>query len=455
MGRCHRGRPRPGARARARAVPQDGDRRPARPDPRRGERQPRPRHRRERGPARRIHRRLSGARQRRPRGGRPRSPRARPRRRARRPPVDGPQPPARGRPRRTPRHLARMGDHGTAWPARVDGARAAGGGVRRTVRRLGGWSVRATAVVIAFLTAYPPNRLTAQRFWRPEDRALVSDFSYVTAVAASAFTVFGATAHGLIIYDRQARAWRLPVTALDGYPAARVRVALADATGDAVWFGTTAGWARYDVDAQRWDSGSVAGGVTNLMLDARDQASGVFVQSPFGWSFLPRGTLLPPPGDDRPLPPPGQRIQPLDAETALNLAPLAQAFRALLLTDPRLRSHRFLAAARSPDRSELFFGTDGMGIVRVDAITAQWESLAFGLLAARAGAVALGSSGVWVASAGRVGERHGLTWVASDLSADTTIEGRGDAIDFGCVQGRRLLATGGALWLACERGVIR
>ena len=326
--------------------------------------------------------------------------------------------------------------------------------MRRTVRRLGGWSVRATAVVIAFLTAYPPNRLTAQHLWRPEDRALISDFSYVVAVAASAFTVFGATEHGLIIYDRQARAWRLPVTALDGYPAARVRVALADATGDAVWFGTTAGWARYDVDAQRWDSGSVAGGVTNLMLDARDQASGVFVQSPFGWSFLPRGTLLPLPGDDRPLPPPGQRIQPLDVETALNLAPLAQAFRALLLTDPRLRSHRFLAAARSPDRSELFFGTDGMGIVRVDATTAEWESLAFGLLTARAGAVALGSSGVWVASAGRVGERHGLTWVASDLSADTTIEGP-VALGFGCVQGRRLLATGGALWLACERGVIR
>src|SRR6266540_713827 len=284
MGRCHRGRPRPGARARARAVPQggaraarrphgpgrrradavpgarraahgahppprrvprpvrrparrrggerplgrcrqggaegegdgapqrraDGDRRPARHDPRRGERQPRHRHRRERGPARRIHRRLSGARQRRPRGGRPRSPRARTRRRARRPPVDGPQPPARGRPRRTPRHLARMGDHGTAWPARVDGARAAGGGVRRTVRRLGGWSVRATAVVIAFLTAYPPNRLTAQHLWRPEDRALISDFSYVVAVAASAFTVFGATAHGLIIYERQARGWPSP-----------------------------------------------------------------------------------------------------------------------------------------------------------------------------------------------------------------------------------------------------
>src|SRR2546426_392691 len=129
-------------------------------------------------------------------------------------------------------------------------------------RRIAGWAVRTAALGAMSLTAYPPIRLSAQsRFWRPEDRALISDFSYVTAVAASPFTVFGATTHGLVVYDRQARTWRLPVTTLDGYPASRVRAALADATGNAVWLGTTSGWARYDADAQRWDSGFVAGGV--------------------------------------------------------------------------------------------------------------------------------------------------------------------------------------------------
>jgi ligand-binding sensor domain-containing protein len=324
--------------------------------------------------------------------------------------------------------------------------------VRQSVRRLVGWAVSGAGLAGGLLTAYPPNRLTAQQFWRPEDRVLISDFSYVTAVAASPFMVFGATTHGLVVYDRQARTWRLPVTALDGYPAARVRAALADVTGNAVWLGTTSGWARYDADAQRWDSGFVAGGVSGLMLDARDVASGVFVQGAFGWAFLPRGAILP--VTDRPLPPPGQRVQPLDAATALNLAPAAQALRALILTDPRLRPHRFIAAARSPDRSDLFFGTDGMGLVRVDAATAEWENLPYGLLSARAGAVTLAPGGVWVASAGRVGERHGLAWVAADLSADTTIEGS-DPLGFGCVAGRRLLAAGRWLWLACERGVVR
>jgi len=281
---------------------------------------------------------------------------------------------------------------------------------------------------------------------------LISDFSNVEAVAVSPFTVFAATIHGLISFDRPAHAWRLPVTSLEGYPAARVRVALADGADNAVWLGTDEGWARYDAAVGRWDQGGVPGGVTSLMLDASDQASGVFVQSAAGWGFLPRGSMLPIPG--RPLPPPGRRIQPLDPRTALDRVPLADAMRALILTDPQLRRHRFTAAARSPDRSDLFLGTDGMGLVRVDALTGDWEGRSFGLIAARAGAVDPGAGGVWVAAAARAGERRGITWVAADFSADTGVEGSG-ALGFACVEGRRLVTSGRALWLACERGVLK
>jgi len=94
--------------------------------------------------------------------------------------------------------------------------------------------------------------LVATAQWRPEERVLVSDFSYIDAVAASPWTVFAATRHGLLIYDRVARAWKPPVTTLDGYPTARVRSAVADQTGNAVWLGVGGldGWVRYDVDAR-------------------------------------------------------------------------------------------------------------------------------------------------------------------------------------------------------------
>jgi ligand-binding sensor domain-containing protein len=316
---------------------------------------------------------------------------------------------------------------------------------------------RALALGFAALSIVPSFPLSAHLCsqWRPDERALISDFSSVAAVAASPFLVFAATTHGLTIYDRLAREWRLPVTSLDGYPAARVRVALADPVGSAVWLGTDEGWARYDADVRLWESGFAAGGgggVINLMLDAGDPASGVFVQSAAGWGFLPRGALVPIAG--QPLPPPGRRIVPLTPESALALAPMADALRALILTDPRLRTFRFTCAARSPDWTDLFFGTNGIGMVRMDATTAEWQALPFGLVAVRAGGVAEGTGGVWVASRSRVGERRGLTWVAADLSAMSATEGSG-AIGFGCLEGRRLLVDGSFLWLACERGLLK
>ena len=319
-------------------------------------------------------------------------------------------------------------------------------------RRVGGWSIGVASLATVLLPAYPPTRLPAQSLWRPDERTLISDFSYVQAIATSPAFVFAATTHGLTIYDRLARAWQPPITALEGYPLALVRVALADLVGNAVWLGTDQGWARYDADIRRWEEGYAAGGVSNLMLDAGDPASGVYLRSATGWSLLPRGALSAVVG--QPLPPPGRRIVPLTPEAALQLAPMADALRAFILTDARLRSVQFTCATRTPDRTDVFFGTSGMGVVRFDPTTTEREPLPFGLLAPRAGAVATGTGGVWVASLSRVGERHGLTWVAADLSADSTIEGAG-VIGFGCLEGRRLLATGSFLWLACERGLLK
>ena len=251
--------------------------------------------------------------------------------------------------------------------------------------------------------------------WRPEERVIVSDFSYVDAVAASPWLVFAATRHGMLIYDRVTRTWKAPVTTLDGYPTARVRVAVAEQAGNAVWLGVGGpdGYVRYDVDARMWTRGSA--------------------------------------------PPPELQTRMLSVEAALARAPAADAIRALILTDPRLRSYQFTAAAGTPDQTDLYFGTNGMGLVRVDPQTGEWEALPYGLGAPGVGAIAPGQGGIWAATNSRPGggERRGLTWVAEDLSATRPAEGGGAALGFTFLSPRRMLVTAGALWLATEQGVLR
>ena len=243
---------------------------------------------------------------------------------------------------------------------------------------------------------------------------LISDFSEVQAVAASSWFVYAATTHGLLIYDRVSRRFRSPVTAIDGYPQPVVRRAMADPSANAVWLdlGPGLGYVRYDVDGRTWTPGALAS----------TEAS-----------------------------------RTLTVEAALASAPRVEAMQAAILTDRRLRMHRFTAAAATPDRPEIFFGTNGLGLVRVDKQTGEWEVLTYGLLAPAVGAVAPVPGGVWAATTAAAGraQRRGLSWVASDLSASRTSEGGRAALAFSFLYARRLLADGDQLWIASEQGVLR
>lgn len=279
-----------------------------------------------------------------------------------------------------------------------------------------GLSDRRTAgLMLLAACGVPSNRPTVRPsdILGPDRRVLISDFSDVQAVAATPWLVFAATTHGLLIYDRTARRFRAPVTPLDGYPPGRVRRAIADPSGNGVWLalGTAPGYVRYDIGGRTWTPASL---------------------------------------------PSGQFDQPLTVEAALASAPIADALRAAMLTDTRLRTHQFTAAAATPERPEIFFGTNGVGLVRVDKQTGEWEVLTYGLVAPGVGAVAPVPEGIWAATNARAAvQRRGLTWVASDLSSTRSAEGGRAALGFSFRTARRLLAVGNYLWLATEQGVLR
>lgn len=288
-------------------------------------------------------------------------------------------------------------------------------------------------------------------YWRLDERAIIADYSVVTAVAASDARVYGATPEGLVVYDRRFHRWDPPVSPLDGYPRRQVRAALADPSDESVWLATTTGVVHYSPYIQQFDFVSIPGGVVDLMFDRSDPLSGLYVRTVSGWEYLPRGGIM----TTRPMrvPPPSQAIRPIPPSQLLNQVPFLQAMTARYLTDQRLRSFRYTSAAAVPNANEYYVGTDGLGLLSVDVAVADVERLTFGLLSSTVGAVVAVPGGVWVGS-GPYAPRDGFTFVGDDLQRFEYDEGpRATGFGFGAV--RAMITRGQEIWAATDNGVVQ
>ena len=303
------------------------------------------------------------------------------------------------------------------------------------------------------LLMYASASLQAQgtRHWLPEERAVASDYSIVQALAADDARLYVATRNGLGIYDVRFRQWELPVSFLDGYPRAQVTVALADPAEDAVWLGTVGGLFRYRPQIRQWESFSVGGGVLDLMYDGDDPLRGIYIRTRSGWDVLRLGGGIPTPAVD--LPAPARRVGSMSVEELFNRFPAADALRAQVLTDERLRTFRYTAAVRVPNREDMYLGTNGMGVIHLDVGIVRFEPLPFGLLAPGVGAVFAVPGGVWTGTDHRA-RRTGFTFVDDRLQRYEWEEGA-RATGFGFTGVRDLLMREDMIWAATDRGVVR
>lgn len=265
--------------------------------------------------------------------------------------------------------------------------------------------------------------------------------------------MYAATLNGLIILDRGAGTFDLPQTVLDGYPTAQVRFAIADPVGNGVWLGTADGWAHYNQDINQWDSGVIPGGARDGFLDTQDPVGGFYVEGFNTWYVVQRGGIAATPALN--VPPPNRRSGPLTLRALLARAPVVDAMRGRLLTDARLRTYQLSSGGITPERpDEMFLGTTGLGLVRVNPMSGQGGPLPFGLPNQRASVVVPGPGGVWTVGSARAGERRALTWVAEDLSQFRVNEdalGRGTSV----LLAQRLLYSDNALWLGTSLGLYR
>ncbi len=287
-------------------------------------------------------------------------------------------------------------------------------------------------------------------FWREDERVIIADQSVVVAVAATESRVYVATATSLGMYDRVFRQWAPPVTVADGYPREPVTVALADPADEAVWLGTATSVIRYQPMLRTFDVYPVAGGVRNLAFDRDDPFGGLYILTAAGWQQLPRGGLMLIPSGP---PSAGRFVTPLGVREAEARLPFLRTMGANALLDDRLRSYRFTSAAVVPGVEEYWLGTNGMGLVRVDALVALIEPVPAGLLSTGVGAVLAVGDGVWVGS-DEQSRRSGLTWVSDDLQRFAYEEGpRGTGFRAGVV--RALVAHGEEIWAGTDQGIVR
>jgi len=310
--------------------------------------------------------------------------------------------------------------------------------------------IRGAGVLLALGLAGGGPLAAQAGFWRHDERVILTDQQTVFAVAATDARVYVASATGLGIYDRRFRQWEPPVTVADGYPRSRVTTALADPAEDAVWLGTTTSLVRYRVTFRAFDDYPVPGGVRDLAFDRDDPFAGIYVRSAAGWELLPRGAFGLAPA---PPPPPGRRIAPLEPAELEARVPYLRTMGAQALLDDRLRQFRFTSAAAVPGVEEYYLGTDGMGLVFIDALVARIEPMPAGLLSPGAGAVLAVEGGVWVGSDDQ-GVRSGLTFVSDDLQRYRYEEGP-RATGFRATVVRALAARGPEIWAGTDQGIVR
>jgi len=307
------------------------------------------------------------------------------------------------------------------------------------------------AVSALLLGLVSASSLAAQggtRSWRSDERVVISDFSYITAVGASREMLYVVSPAGIGIYDRRFHRWEPPVTSVEGFPTQPVAVALVDPVDRSLMMGTMSGLLRYDHALRLFEHVLVPGGVIDLMLDRDDTFSGTYLRGRYGWQFLPRGSQMP--VDVNALPPPHRQIRAGTVGELLERMPHILARSPQLLTDSRMRRARFTSGTVAPDNEDVYLGTDGAGLLKVDMMT-NAEPMPFGLLAPSVGALALVEDGVW-AGTGYLPTRVGFTLVSNDVQRYAFNEGP-PATGYRFRVVRDLVADDQSVWAATDAGL--
>lgn len=316
---------------------------------------------------------------------------------------------------------------------------------RRSLSRLHRSLLRLTPLLLA---AGP---MQAQsRSFSTDDRIVLTDFTRISAVAASRDRVFAVTADALVAYDAVGRRWEGPFSPPRPGALRGVFAALADPLDGGVWLARADGYLHFDPGIQLWDEGQLPGRITDIALDEFAPGSGLFLRTTSGWYNAGRG------GAAFPGSAPQRPVRPASVDDAIRSNPAIQATSASLAFAGRLRNVRYTSAARAEAFTGLgwYLGTSGAGLIYFAEGAGIPEPLTFGLPSDAVDAVFAGLDGVWAVTERTTTSDPAVTFVGDALGSFHWLQGPG-ATGLPFQRARRIVGQGSALWIATESGVVR
>ena len=314
------------------------------------------------------------------------------------------------------------------------------------------------ALVIAFTVSALASEARGQTgggHWRPEDRVLVTDFGFVTALARSSDRLFAATSGGMLVNRDVFRRWELPLTREDGWPDVEVTAMTFDRLNRMLWLAVLDGrLLALDPDTYRWMDEIRLGRQVDMIVPVESGSGGLLLRTAGGWMQLDTFT-----GEVRAASAAEaneaiERNPALRARRELIASPGFQSVQAFVGTGPDGRAWPITDVMPTDDPARFWIASGGGGLSLLDSFSMDWRPVGVGLLGLGASALAIDGTDIWIAAGEPILGRYGVTRVSDDLD-EWEVVGAWSMSGVPDMGIRALLMYEGVLWAAGERGLQR
>ena len=318
------------------------------------------------------------------------------------------------------------------------------------------------ALAAALLACAPATGATSRsplsgRYDHSADRVVVPQMARITGVAVTQRFAFITSDVAVATFDRLLGSWLPPVGEPDPSPVRRILGVAAHPLDDAAWIIEQGAVVRFEPTLGWSMRTTIVGSIEAIVFDRRDPRAGVFIRSLGGWSRVSPSGIAMPVGADA-LPPPAERFVPRSLEELMRERPALRGYARLLTRDAAMRSWEPSAGAEIPEGGEVWLGTWGYGVFRVDPDFLRAVHEPYGLLDQGAGALALSADGIWIAGTSEGGfDRNGanaLVFASPDLR-DWLWRSPAVVGSTALSDARALVVRGRRAWLGSSRGAVR